>query len=65
MTEAEFDSLALTRRRLEEIINSDDSKEMKLNHLCSVVYDAWEHRLSCPDAERDRLGEDESFTTDD
>ncbi len=63
VTETEFESLALTRRRVEEILNSDVPKEQKLNQLYAVVYDAWEHRLSCPDSEREEF--DARFTQED
>ena len=65
MNKADWESLAITRRRIEEIVNGPTSflPERQINLLIRVVHDAWDHKLSIPDSEREQF--DASFTKED
>jgi hypothetical protein len=71
MNKEDWESLAITRRRIEEIVMGSAPKgtqdwspfTKQISQLTAVVHDAWDHKLSIPDSERERF--DARFTTED
>jgi hypothetical protein len=73
MNKADWESLAPTRRRIEEIVMSSAPKgtqdwspfTKQISQLIRVVHDAWDHKLSIPDSEREHFDADFTTTEDD